>query len=116
MDTQSKLEKALRQKKEQLKTAKDYVLEVQASLDDTQRQLNVAKPIVVTEHFILRYLERFLGIDISSIRKELVTKFSDVPVDARLSRVGCHVRHKGHSLLVKDNTTITYLGADSDIC
>jgi hypothetical protein len=103
------LEKTLSQQKRNLQEAREYASKLQREMEDTQRLLSITKPLIITDHFLLRYLERACGIDITSMKQQLLEEFSGVPVSARTSKEVCELKYNGHKLKIANNTLITYL-------
>ena len=67
---------------------------------------NQTKSVLITEHAILRYLERVKGLDLDQVKKEMVPEL----VIAKIRALGNGEYPVGtHSVKVKDNTVITIL-------
>ena len=61
--------------KQEAETKQEQLREMNKKIQDLQRQINESKSRnvePVTEHAILRYLERVKGIDIEAIKKEIM--------------------------------------------
>lgn len=61
----------------------------------------------VTDHAVLRHLERTYGVDVEHYRREL-----DTPAVETAVRIGCPcvVGHHGERLLLKDGKVVTVVG------
>jgi len=73
------------------------------SVEDQIKQMtsNPKKPIV-SEHAILRYLERVQGVDINAIGEEILTKAIPIPLHGKLTKkVG------DYSIVSRDNVIVT---------
>lgn len=67
---------------------------------------NQTKTVLITEHAILRYLERVKGVDLVQVKKEMVPDL----VTQQIRAMGNGEYPVGtHSVKVKDNTVITIL-------
>lgn len=66
-------------------------------------QLASAEPIV-SEHAILRYLERVKGIDLEEIKKEILDDKAKEHIKFAKS---CKIKRSDHTLIVRDNTIVT---------
>jgi chromosome segregation ATPase len=66
-------------------------------------QLSSAEPIV-SEHAILRYLERVRGIDLEEIKKEILDDKAKEHIKFAKS---CKIKRSDHTLIVRDNTIVT---------
>ena len=65
---------------------------------------NAQESVIVSEHAVIRYIERVLGIDIKEIEKKIVDEETEKIIrEMRPSRI-----NKGEfSILIKDNTVTT---------
>lgn len=61
----------------------------------------------VTDHAVLRHLERTYGVDVEHYRREL-----DTPAVATAVQIGCGtvVGHHGERLLIKGGCVVTVVG------
>lgn len=67
---------------------------------------NQTKSVLITEHAILRYLERVKGLDLDQVKKEMVPEL----VTTQIRALGNGEYPVGtHTVKVKDNTVITIL-------
>lgn len=66
-------------------------------------QINASQPIV-SEHAILRYLERVKGMDIESLKNEILDHKT---VEHIKFAKNCNIKKATHTLVVKNNTIIT---------
>jgi hypothetical protein len=107
MESLEKLEKRKKEKMDKLAGARAYVAETQRELDEVQNKINLYKPLIVTDHFILRYIERVYGLDMDAIKKEILEKFSDVPLVAKMSNKGAVYTKENLSVVVKNSTLVT---------
>lgn len=62
---------------------------------------------LVSDHAVVRYLEREYGLDIDSIRKEIIG--SHEPTIKNMTNGKINLREKGTSLVVRDGTVVTYM-------
>lgn len=64
----------------------------------------------VSDHAVLRYLERVRGINIQAIRNEILT-----PQRVELMALGCKtIKGNGYELVIKNYTVITVLNTKDD--
>lgn len=71
---------------------------------EKQQLLQNDKPVIVSEHAVIRYLERVKGIDIEAIKKTILNK----ETEQKLKILGqCIYPCDGYKLVFKDNTIVT---------
>lgn len=65
---------------------------------------NAQESVIISEHAVIRYIERVLGIDIKEIEKKIVDEETEKIIrEMRPCRI-----HRGEfSILIKDNTVTT---------
>ena len=110
---QSQLEKVKGEKEairiEVVNKSKELALK-QHQAHELERQIgeltNEDKPIVVSEHAIIRYLERVVGVNIEEIQKKIITE--ELTVQYRTVGNG-EFPMKGFSVKVKDGVAVTVL-------
>lgn len=114
--------KALETKKEQLELIRKNIIndieENQKKSNELKQQINLINidinelknredgKVVVSEHAMLRYIERVLGIDLDELNKKIINE-----TDAKqISSLGnCTYSKDGFKLKVKNNKVITIL-------
>ena len=64
-----------------------------------------AKEVVITEHAILRYVERAMGLDVEQIKDKILTEATRKAIEAMGN--GKYPIDEGLKAIVKDNTIIT---------
>lgn len=67
--------------------------------------------IVVSEHSMLRYIERVLGIDLKTIEDKIL---SDEEKDTVKTLGNCTYPKDGFKIKIKDNTVVTVLTKEED--
>jgi chromosome segregation ATPase len=115
LQTQLRLaEEELQQAKSEQRNATIHVQAVQARITDIRSRIEAAKAdargVIVTEHALLRYIERVMGVDLEEIRQKVVT--AAVEAQVRLCGNGKYPVGDTHTVRVKDNTVITVLVGD----
>ena len=75
----TKLEKKLIEIKKQKEVALNYLEEINKNEKDISSKLAATKPVHITEHALLRYIERVYGVPLADVRKELASKLDTVP-------------------------------------
>jgi len=105
------LEKNLQSQKSRQKDISRHIntlmVQVQALDEDIDKLENGCGEIRVTDHAILRYLERIKGVDVGKIRKVLLP--SKVEKSVKDGGSGVYVVDTSHKLRVKDRTVVTVL-------
>ena len=87
--------------------------------NQTEKLLNEIKSlskqeVIVSEHAVLRYLERVKGIDLNSIKKEILSDYTLKFIE-KLKGNGVFPNEKGFSLKVKDNVVITIIAKENQV-
>ena len=90
----------------------EYLEEIDKNLEIKRKKLegvkakiaNAQESVIISEHAVIRYIERVLGIDIKEIEKKIVDEETEKIIrEMRPSRI-----NKGEfSILIKDNTVTT---------
>lgn len=80
-------------------------------LRDEIRKLEGNNKVKLSEHAIVRYLERVKGVDISSIEQEIITEELLSLVNS-LGGTGTYPSKNGYSIIVKNNTVTTVTTPD----
>jgi hypothetical protein len=107
VESVDKLEKQKKGVIQKLEGARQYLADTQRELEEVQRKINVHRPLTITDHFRIRYLERVYGINLEDLDKEILERFSGVHLIARLSTKDTLYTSDGLSVGVKNNTLIT---------
>lgn len=95
----------LRQQQEEIKLHKSELMEKKGNLEQRICKIQEAnKEPVVTEHAILRYLERVEGVDIERVKSAILTKSVRGFVGTSNGKFPIS---SGHRVVVKGNTVIT---------
>lgn len=77
-------------------------------LNEMKKELNELKKnkkMIVSEHAILRYLERILGLDLKVIENEILT--DDVVKQYKVLGNGKYPMGNGYKAVIKDNVVLT---------
>lgn len=82
------------------------ILAIEARIKELEQPVE-AGPIIVTEHALLRYLERVYGIDLDGVRGEIIAGAEST---IRFMRDGQIQRPEGHTLVIKNMTVVTVKG------
>ena len=80
----------------------------EAELKEMKKELNELKKnkkMIVSEHAILRYLERTLGLDLKVIENEILT--DDVVKQYKVLGNGKYPMGNGYKAVIKDNVVLT---------
>lgn len=102
-----------------LQTAKDERKEASNTINhinniiknlDKQIEELTEKDLVVSEHAILRYLERKYSLDLEVIRQEIAT--DTVKDQHKLLGAGKYPIGDGMKAVIKDNTIVSVIGKD----
>jgi chromosome segregation ATPase len=76
-----------------------------ASIEARIRELTeAAKEPIVTEHALLRYIERFMGVDLESVRRAILIENAVKLI--RFTKTG-KINTDGRRLIVKNGTVVT---------
>ena len=100
---------ALNARLSKIQSEKSTLLRTQKSLDRQIYNLKTRAP-VVTEHAIIRYLERVLGMDMEDIRNELLT--DGVLALHNSGGSGAITTDKGYKVVVKKGVVVTITGGE----
>lgn len=84
---------------------KKQIAKIKKSIDDLK--IKESQELTITEHALLRYCERILGISIEDIKKEILTPELNKLVDT-LGSTGTYP-YKEYQLKVIDKTIITII-------
>lgn len=79
----------------------DRVNKIQASIREIE---DSAKEPIVSEHALLRYIERFMNVDLESVRRAILTE--NAVKLTRFTKTG-KVTTDGRRLVVKNGTVVT---------
>lgn len=76
--------------------------QVESEIRQLRNQISQLKPkeLGVTDHALLRYMERHLGIDVEGIRKEILEKVAQLPDLGSMKIAG---------FVVKEKSVVTYV-------
>jgi hypothetical protein len=83
------------------KTAIDRVKQINAQIREIE---DSAKEPIVTEHALLRYIERFMNVDLEQVRKAILTEQAVKLI--KFTKTG-KVTTDGRRLVVKNGTVVT---------
>lgn len=76
-----------------------------AAIERSIRELTeAAKEPIVSEHALLRYIERFMGVDLESVRRAILTENAVKLI--RFTKSG-KINTDGRRLIVKNGTVVT---------
>lgn len=103
-----KLEKQLLEKKNQEEVAKNYLKCIQDERSKIIQELRRLEPIKVTEHALLRYLERFYNVPVDELKNELLQKLADLPKHV-IESPDISYTHKGMNLRMSNGIVKTIL-------
>lgn len=95
-ESQSRLKMEIETKRKQIQEVEEKIQTLKGSHET----------IIISEHAIIRYLERVYGLDLEKIREEILPP----PIAAQAKRIG-NGRYSitGHTVIIKDNVAITVL-------
>lgn len=71
---------------------------------ETKIKKELNSSVVISEHAILRYLERVKGIDLEEIKQELLDEKTYNMIDFAKS---CRVKKSGYDIIAKNNVIVT---------
>ncbi|CAH2910614.1 MAG: hypothetical protein CPSOU_1818 [uncultured Paraburkholderia sp.] len=93
---------------ERARVANDAASEALKRRDRIQAQIReieeAAKEPIVTEHALLRYIERFMNVDLEQVRKAILTEQAVKLI--KFTRTG-KVTTDGRRLVIKNGTVVT---------
>lgn len=73
------------------------------------------KEVVITEHAMLRYIERVMGLNMDDVRMEILPEVTEKQVQAlRQGTFPVNDGGKGFKILVKNNTVVTILTKEGE--
>jgi hypothetical protein len=83
------------------KEALDNVTKIETQIRELE---DTAKEPIVSEHALLRYIERFMGVDLESVRRAILTETAVKMI--KFTRNG-KVTTDGRRLIIKNGTVVT---------
>ena len=84
----------------------DVMLQQRNSIDEEIKQLSMkAEQVIVSEHAILRYLERAMNLDLDAIKKEILSE--SLVASCAAFRSGKFPIGRGIKAVVKNNVIVT---------
>ncbi len=90
------------------------VRDAQGTISKLDRDINKLtqrnKNIIVSEHAMLRYIERVMGMDMEKLKKQILPDLTQSQIRALGN--GSYPVGKSHRVKVRDNTIITILTKD----
>lgn len=89
--------------KNEIKQKKKYLAEINKQI----KEINSKSDLIISEHAIIRYLERVLNIDINKLESELIP--DKVKKQIAILGNGTYPIGDSHKIVVKDNTIITVI-------
>ena len=102
---QIEIDQALSNKRE-IEQRLDIAVNQRKKIDDEIKQLGmISEEIIVTEHAMLRYLERALNIDLNGVKKAILT--DSLLASIAVCRSGKFPIAQGIKAVVKNNVVIT---------
>lgn len=89
--------------KNEIKQKKKYLAEINKQI----KEINSKSDLIISEHAIIRYLERALNIDINKLESELIP--DKVKKQITILGNGTYPIGDSRKIVVKDNTIITVI-------
>lgn len=89
--------------KNEIKQKEKYL----AGINKQIKEINSKSDLIISEHAIIRYLERVLDIDINKLESELIP--DKVRKQIAILGNGTYSIGDSHKIVVKDNTIITVI-------
>lgn len=66
------------------------------------------KPVQISDHALVRWLERVHGIDVVSLKEKIVNEKDEEHIGMGAKKIKKH----DHTLVIENNTVVTILGKD----
>lgn len=107
LNTQIKeIEKDIEQLQIQCANAKHLINDLKSEKELLQRQANklTGGKVILTEHALLRYFERFLGYNLEDVRAKILTP--DIERMIKFAPNG-KIPYRGHHLVIRDKVIVT---------
>lgn len=107
-----KRESAIGEQRSICKTIDDFqkeIVSIEGKIASLQKK---TKQLIISEHAILRYLERVKGIDLEQIRSEMILPKMKVAMEQ--FKDGTFSGPNNCKLVVKDNTVVTILTKEEE--
>lgn len=78
-------------------------------LDNIKKEISLLKEkeVIVTEHAVIRYLERVMGLDIDQVKKEILTTNLKCQLAMLNNGNGKYPIGNGCKAVIKDNTVVS---------
>lgn len=101
-----KLQSKLERLHQEVNESKTEYSKTKAQIDKINNILSTsAKNLIVTEHALLKYIERFMDIDLEKIKKQIADK--QIEDQAKTLGNGKYPTKDGLTLVVKNMTVVT---------
>ena len=91
----------------ELEKCKNKIMQVQSNLNEL---IETYKLPMVSEHAIIRYLERVKGVDINEIKNEILTENVKTMMEFSNNK-HITVKRGDHTLVIDNNTVVTVISA-----
>lgn len=93
--------------KNELKVVNQSLVDLEKSRQSVQNEINKlkVKELIVSEHALLRYLERTFGVDLEEIKRQILTEEMKGRIDSFGN--GKFPHPDGYKLVVKDRVVVT---------
>lgn len=78
-----------------------------AELRQKKHALKETKELRISEHAVLRYMERIMKIDLTEIERELLT--DDLRLRVRTLGGSCEIKKQDYTIVIKDYIIITII-------
>lgn len=69
------------------------------------------KELIITDHAIVRYMERIMGVDLNEFKNQMITEdIKEFLIKNKYRSKGkLHFRSKGNEFVFQDNTLVTII-------
>lgn len=106
----SRLQEEVKQLRDQVADLSRNINQKNAQMQDIDRQIASLqkKDIIVSEHAILRFIERTMGLDVEAIKAHIVSDTMKTQI-AALGGKGVFPHPQGGKLRVNNNTVVTII-------
>lgn len=100
----SKKKKVSRKKK--IKRLESHIHSCESKIKRIQRSMTA--PVQISDHALVRWLERVHGIDVVALKEEIVNDKDEEHIGMGAKKIKKH----DHTLVIENNTVVTILGKD----
>jgi len=102
----NKLRSEVKRLEKEMNESRTAYVNTKKKLEKIEEQLSkVSDNVIITEHALLQYMQRYLKIDVSKIKQNLLDKKTQTQIKTLGN--GKYPTSNGHTIVVKNNVIVT---------